>query len=331
MLFSLSEKKKNYQNYICFPNLGVTSPTTHMSCLLLFVLKDKTRNKSTRACFSNLSCPLLHNPYVIWRKFSSTFKDNCKIFTWTDIFKPNCPLIFYHLVKNILDLVFQIKPKAINGKAGWGTKDTVQRSMTWPTGFLSQVTGNLRLASRGDQRQKFFFLSFTFSCPIRRKGVLEGTTLQRGIQPSLLALYLCLLLGALTKNSVTLYKMTEDSRLILTKKQQQVLPLFSFLAFISSDVVGNYRCINQTISLWAERLRSMSVAMTTTSRLQLGGQLGYHLKDFLHDMKSWTFLFQLSCLFLGFMLFWAFFAVIILTALVELWSLSLNENIQFCA
>lgn len=231
----------------------------------------------------------------------------------------------------LIDLVFQIKPKAINGKAGWGTKDTVQRSMTWPTGFLSQVTGNLRLASRGDQRQKFFFLSFTFSCPIRRKGVLEGTTLQRGIQPSLLALYLCLLLGALTKNSVTLYKMTEDSRLILTKKQQQVLPLSSFLAFISSDVVGNYRCINQTISLWAERLRSMSVAMTTTSRLQLGGQLGYHLKDFLHDMKSWTFLFQLSCLFLGFMLFWAFFAVIILTALVELWSLSLNENIQFCA
>lgn len=43
-------------------------------------------------------------------KFPSTYKDNYEIFMWTDIFKLNRPLVFYHLVKNILDLVFQIKP-----------------------------------------------------------------------------------------------------------------------------------------------------------------------------------------------------------------------------
>lgn len=49
-------------------------------------------------------------PMLFEGKSSFTYKDNYKIFMWTDIFKPDCPLIFYHLVKNILDLVFQIKP-----------------------------------------------------------------------------------------------------------------------------------------------------------------------------------------------------------------------------
>lgn len=49
-------------------------------------------------------------PMSFEEKFPSTYKDNYEIFMWTDIFKLNYPLVFYHLVKNILDLVFQIKP-----------------------------------------------------------------------------------------------------------------------------------------------------------------------------------------------------------------------------
>lgn len=158
--FSLreGEKKKTTKITDTSPSLAVTSPTAHELSVVMFVLKEKTRNHDRSCvCFFNLPCPPLCNPCVIWGKFSFIYKDNCKIFMWTDTLKPNCPLVFYNLVRNILHLVFQMKPK-------WGRKwDSWVRwwvhhpeEMTWPTGFPSQVTGNWGLASWGDQKAGVF-------------------------------------------------------------------------------------------------------------------------------------------------------------------------------
>ena len=67
-------------------------------------------NVEFQASFFNLPCPPLCNPCVIWGKFSFTYKDNCKIFMWTDILKPDCPLVFYNLVRNILHLWYHPRP-----------------------------------------------------------------------------------------------------------------------------------------------------------------------------------------------------------------------------
>lgn len=48
--------------------------------------------------------------------------------------------------------------EALSGEVGSGSEDTVQSSVTWPAGCPSQVIGNFRLASRGDQKAEVFLL-----------------------------------------------------------------------------------------------------------------------------------------------------------------------------
>ena len=153
-------------------------------------------------------------------KFSSTHKDNCKIFMWNDIFKPNCPLTFYHLVKNILDLVFQIKPK-------WGHK---WKSWTRWWGHCPEecdLANWLSFSGNGDfwtcqQRwpkgRRFSSFPSPFHVLQGRREFCTELTLHFGIQPSPLALYLWLLLGPLTRDPVAVCKLTVDPMLVLIMK-----------------------------------------------------------------------------------------------------------------
>ena len=234
MLFFLSQgkKKKNPTKITdASPSLGVNLPTAHELSVLMFVLKEKTRNNEhSCACFSASPAysSIISMPFK--GKFSSAYKDNCKIFMWTGIFKPNCPLIFYHLVKNILDLVFQIQPKwghKWKEKVGGGGEDTVQRSVTWPIGFPSQVTGNFQTCGQrwnfqtcgsGDQQLKFFFFSFTRSCPVRQKGVLEGAHPPVWDSALSFAIVFMNIIGVLARNPVAVCKPMVDSILVLIVK-----------------------------------------------------------------------------------------------------------------
>ena len=183
-LFSQGGKKKKTTKITdTSPCLEVTSPTAHELSVAMFVLKEKTRNHDRSCvCFFSLPQPPLCNPCVIWGKFSFTYKDNCKIFMWTDILKPDCPLVFYNLVRNILHLVFQVKPKQghkWDSRVRWWAHHPEE--MTWPTGFPSQVTGNCGLASRGDQKAEVFlpflhpFMCYGTYAPVWDWALLFGT------------------------------------------------------------------------------------------------------------------------------------------------------------
>lgn len=124
----------------------------------MFVLRKKTRNNEhSCACFFNRSCPLLHNPCHL--------RENSPPLTKTTV-KSSCELTFlnqtahFHFIiwsKIFLILCSRLNQnEATSGKVGRGGEGTVQRSVTCPTGFPSQVMGTFGLASTGDLKAEDF-------------------------------------------------------------------------------------------------------------------------------------------------------------------------------
>lgn len=147
--------------------------------------------------------------------------------------------------------------EALSGEVGSGSKDTVQRKVTWPAGCPSQVIGNFRLASRVDWKAEVFLLFLYPFMSDKAEGSFGGSRPSGSGVSLLILLCICgLLLWPLS-----LYDLdTGCSGEIATSPsppQRSGHPMIR--------LCGKWYVCRSKTSLTAEIFTSTGVAMTTTS------------------------------------------------------------------